>query len=553
MEITLHIHEGELINRDDAQNIESFIDDIIAKHSENSEMMNLMALEATSLVTSVESRSKELESQGILKRSWRELTGVNQKVSARNSRDLAQSQYLGQQMLNKLAENNLMTYQMVVALGDKVNRVAQELNTTREGLIQINQTLVTFFTDVRKKLESKFTSLERNDDLLFWKETMMHEPIYKGQYYEDISKAEKVICLANEFYRHSQQQWKPRDLAFLKSIISQIGHRADDKITLKEICQSYQNDNELLAQLFKGIEQEPDLTQSTELTPTLMAFGKLQSLEGEESSTVETILKYAPDASPNEVTLDLAESFVAKQGGRSLSTEITMFDAVMDIVEDLSIKSQHVALSKDIEPLVLALENQSEEPALKSQEDIFAQLLEDSENNSKLRYWLAQAYLNGWLVDEDNEKAKVLLLLNADNGDHEAQLMLGRFYIEGRGDENANCEEGYKRVKQSAEQANPDAILKLAECYQFGWGVKKNARRAYELISSLTDEYNDYKNVEAFQALGDFFAFENDFVGRNVEEAAKWMRAAADLYPSNENLENRAKNAEDIFLYTRDH
>ncbi|HCH3385716.1 TPA: hypothetical protein NKU35_003433 [Vibrio parahaemolyticus] len=341
---TLQVQHGEVLERDEPQNIDVFIDDLIAKHSKNAEMMNLMALEATALATSVESRSRGLESQGFLKRAWKSFTGSNQKVAARNSRDLAQGQYLGQQMLNKLAENNLMTYQMVVALGDKVNRVAQELNTTREGLVQVNQTLATFFTDVRQKLESKFTSLERNDDLLFWKSTIKYEPVYQGKEYAKLNRAEKVVCLANDFFRYSQQQWNPRDLSFLKSVIEDVGEHPHDKMVLREIYESYSKDESLLTQLFRGIEEEPDLSSSTDLTPTLMTFEKLQALESHESPIIDTILKYAPEVARNTVALDLAEEFAMNESGRSLSREITVFDAVMNLVEDLSLHQQFARL-----------------------------------------------------------------------------------------------------------------------------------------------------------------------------------------------------------------
>jgi hypothetical protein len=324
------------LQKDDCTRIDSFIDNIIAKHSTNSEMMNLMALEASSLSTSVESRSKDLESQGWLTRTFRELTGNNQKVSARNQRDLAKSQYLGQQMLNKLADNNLMTYQMVVAVGDKLNRVVADANDTKLEVAKLNQTLSTFFSSIRQKLEKKFTSLERNDDLLFWKETMMFEPIYKGKCYPELSSPEKIVCLANEFYRHSHQQWSPRDISFLKSIIVQIGHQPTEKIALKEVYQTYQQDNGLLHQLFLGIDESPQLHKSTEMTPTLMAFNKLKSFETEEAHIVDTIEKFAPDTSRNKASLTLTTNFIANQCSRDLNQKITYFDAVMNLVEDLT-------------------------------------------------------------------------------------------------------------------------------------------------------------------------------------------------------------------------
>jgi hypothetical protein len=331
----IDISKNEILKDDDYAELDSFIDELIAKHSENSEMMNLMVLEASSLSTSVESRSRGLEEQSWLTRTFRGFTGENQKVSARNQRDLAQSQYLGQQTLNKLADNNLMTYQMVVAIGDKLNRVVIDANDTRLDVAKINQTLSTFFCSIRQKLEQKFTSLERNDDLIFWKETMMHEPIFKGKAYPELTRPEKAICLANEFYRHSHQQWGSRDLSFLKSIIVQIGHQPTEKMALKEIYQSYQGDNQLLEQLFFAIEESPQLSKTTETTPTLMAFSKLNSYENEESHVVDTIKQFSPNTSTDEATLVLTTNYISNYCLRDLNHEIAFFDLVMNLVEDL--------------------------------------------------------------------------------------------------------------------------------------------------------------------------------------------------------------------------
>lgn len=333
--ISLPIYEN--MECDDFQSADAFVDNLIEKHSNNSEMTNLMVLEATSLITSVESRSRHLESQSWLVRAWSEATSKNQKIAARNDLDLAKSQYIGQQLLNKLAENNLMTYQMVVALGDKVTRVVDDVNHTRLELAQINQTLATFFSGLRQNLEQKFSALERNDELLFWKETMMFEAVYKGRTYAELSRPEKIICIANDFYHYSQQQWSPRDLAFLKSVLVQVGHNPDEKVTLKEVYQSYQQDSDLLAKLFKGIDDTPQLSDSNELTPTLLAFEKINTLDNDDIHIVDTIMQYAPETPRNEVSLELASNYISKQVGRDLGRELPIFDAVMNFVEDLSI------------------------------------------------------------------------------------------------------------------------------------------------------------------------------------------------------------------------
>ncbi|MGR5332298.1 hypothetical protein [Photobacterium damselae] len=335
MEPLVSINKNQSVDVEVAEQIDNFVDDFLIKHRDNSEMMNLVALEATSLATSVSSRSKSLEEQNLLSRFWGDLTGKNQKITSRNTRDLAQSQYLGQQMLNMLAENNLMTYQMVVALGDKVNRVVADINDTNLEIARLNANLTQFFSSMRQTLEAKFEQFERNDDLLFWKETLAFEPVYKGKTYIELTRPEKMINLANEFYHHSRQQWSSRDLTFLKSIMVSIGHHPDEKVTLKEVYQAYQCEPNLLSQLFKGIDATPELHDDEVITPTLMAFGKLQSLETNDAHIVDTIVKYSPTTSKQDICLDLTCNYIESTAGRNLDREVSFFDVVMNMVEDL--------------------------------------------------------------------------------------------------------------------------------------------------------------------------------------------------------------------------
>ncbi|MCY9877652.1 hypothetical protein OTK59_13930 [Vibrio natriegens] len=351
------------IEIEERKQIDIFIDDLIAKHSANAEIMNLMALEATSLATSVSARSKDLEEQGFLTRFKRDFTGENQRVSARNSSDLARSQYLGQKMLNKLAENNLMTYQMTVALGDKVNRVIADVGDTQREIAELHRTLATFFSSIRQTLEAKFTSLERNDDLLFWKETLEFQPVYQGKTYAELTRPEKIVCLANEFFHHSHQQWSPRDLSFFKSVMLQVGHHpTEEKVALKELYQAHQAQPELLNQLFSGVDDEFYLDSSEANTPVLMGFGKLQSLAGDESHVVDTILEYSPTSDKKDVSISLMSKYVQQTAGRDLEREMPFFDVVMNLVEDLVIYKKLQAFQ---EVLVhqerLQLENQQRE------------------------------------------------------------------------------------------------------------------------------------------------------------------------------------------------
>lgn len=333
----LILKENTNLSKDNIEEVDSLIDDLIKKHSSNSESMNLMALEATSLATSVKSRSNELEEQGLLKGALNSLTGKNRKISARNSADLADSQYLGQKMLNKLAENNLMTYQMTVVLADKLNRVAEDAINAKQDFLELNQRLATFFESVRQKLEQRFDSLQQTVELLQWKEILEFNPIYNNKPYPELTRAEKIVCLANEFSTITKLQWKPRDLPFLKSVIVAIGHHPKEKVKLKEVYSSYQNDSQLLKQLLNGVGDPSLPSPNIEMTPTLLAFKKINDLNTSEKHVIDTVLNFSPEQDINSVSLEITENFIKNQVNRDLDKEHDFFDIVMNLIEDLAI------------------------------------------------------------------------------------------------------------------------------------------------------------------------------------------------------------------------
>ena len=340
METTLRIKTTQGIAEQDTNSIDLFIDKIIAKHRNNSEMMNVMALEASSLAQSVSSRGNELKSQGFLSRLWGDISGNNQKISASNDVDLARSQYLGQQVLNKLAENNLMTYQMITALGDQINRTASDICNLEQELAELQTNLALFFKEMRSDLDVRFNRLERNDTLLFWKESLEFLPVYFGKTYSQLTCAEKIVCLANDIYCKSKQEWNAADLAFFKSVMTSVGHHPTEPVILKEVFQEYQENPQLLDKLFEGIDDDPILTNDCVITPTLMAFGKLKSLDTNERDRIDRILEYVPQMSREAICLNEMKNYLRDTVNRDIDNEVSFFDAVMNLVEDLLFYTQ---------------------------------------------------------------------------------------------------------------------------------------------------------------------------------------------------------------------
>lgn len=106
-------------------------------------------------------------------------------------------------------------------------------------------------------------------------------------------------------------------------------------------------------------------------------------------------------------------------------------------------------------------------------------------------------------------------------GHPEAQLMLGLCIMEGYGVEQ-NRAESVKWLRAAADQGDPDALFFLASCYFKGEGVDRNLTEAFGLIRKAAAK----GNVMAQCNLG-FCYEEGKGIGQDKAEAVKWYRQVA--------------------------
>ncbi|MDD5762714.1 MAG: tetratricopeptide repeat protein [bacterium] len=89
-----------------------------------------------------------------------------------------------------------------------------------------------------------------------------------------------------------------------------------------------------------------------------------------------------------------------------------------------------------------------------------------------------------------------MLKKKAENGDPEAQYMLGNAYYDGCMLKRNNSE-AVKWYRRAAEQGDPDAPIMLAISYENGFGVPRDELQAYMWYSVATsrrveDTYKNY-------------------------------------------------------------
>ncbi len=347
----------ELVLRDDypleeseKTEIDLHLDALIAKHKGDAEKINLWTMEAVSLATAVEARSDELENQGHLSRAWNSLTGRNQKLSARNQGDLARAQYLGQRVLSQLAEQNAITFEVAVAVGEKVNLLAKDYATTKENLAKLYRVLGRFFGQVRERIEGLEHEFRRNDDLLFWKETILEHKVYQNRLYSELEIPEKLACLVSEFLSATKGHWSSRDLAFLKSTMRAVDIAPEEEVVPLDLHRQYQADPALLDRLLQGTGVEDLSTVASFDTPLMLGFTKLKHLSGESKYLVDTLEESQLNMPRKAIELSLLKNYLKQHTGRSLEATLPAYDFVLELIGDLLMcRSHQEALRLEIE------------------------------------------------------------------------------------------------------------------------------------------------------------------------------------------------------------
>ena len=126
------------------------------------------------------------------------------------------------------------------------------------------------------------------------------------------------------------------------------------------------------------------------------------------------------------------------------------------------------------------------------------------------------------VFDEDYEAAHRMLRPHAEQGDANAQTLLGSLFYDGCGTAQ-NFSEATRLFSKACDQEHPVAQYCLAGCYLLGRGVSEDNDRALELF--LRSANQGCINAQFF--LAELFMVTRAFGDRKPVEAYKWARIAA--------------------------
>ena len=511
----LQVIETGVLTVEEKSTLSTEIDRIIAAHKDNRQDINRLVFESVAAMTTADEAASELSNKGFFRRLIGGLSGDNQRLQNKINSNRAAAQYAYQQTLQRIAEQNLMTFDLITAVNNKLNAsmvaVGEEFQRIYEGLgkfLQHNRGELV-------RLETRLDKVERNVNLLTWQNSIEYQTL-DGCEYAALDDASKIVCLTRDFYDITKGNWTTSDLLLLKTAMTSIDIRPKDRVNyfsaLKEIADS----PVLTAKLLGNCEIKP-----LDDPAYLIAFGtlkKLDSLQGDEAYIVRTITDYLTKsnvASDEEhIRTDLTAEYMRENAGVRLDTEIECYDLILDLLFNLQ-QAESEDLLKLPAGAIEAQLHEAERLHLAYKLDqafpIFKALAEAG--NGRAMYFVGEYYANGYYGKINEEEAKKWRERGAQAGDVLAKL--NTIYALPKESEKRKdiIKEVLPSLRRLAEQGDVFAMNELA-------GVEDDEQEAQRLLE-ISAQKGYWRSMNR---LGDIFYCQEEY-----QEAKVWYKKAGEV------------------------
>lgn len=456
------------------------IDQIISRHKNNRYEINKLVFESVTALTVSENYSNELASQGVVKRFWGGITGKNRKIQREIDNSLASAQYASQQTLQKLAEQNLMSFELITAVNNKLNASIVEVESE---INKIYGTLVTFFKQTKSdiiQLENRVERLEKNVTLLNWQNSIEYQ-MWNGIEYSDLNDIAKIICLIRDFYDITKGSWTTSDLLLLKTAMSTIGISSKTQISYNHFIKSVSQNYDLMKKLFDGINIDK-IEQYPEYIALAAGIKKNLLLGTDEKylvdNTVEVLTKHSCEISELEISDDLLKIYERDGANMNLDTNVNAYDLILEMLYNLE-------QIKEIQYVRTLNDKLKEAEILYSVYDTekLIPLLEEliSYGVTKAKYMMSLLYETG-CADIIRDEIKCRELLEQCINEKYLPAMVKKYFLE-----DAEKEELNKKVLSILPElevcAENGDIFANALCGRIYDSIKKEEEKAIEYLN----------------------------------------------------------------------
>ena len=547
---------NEVFTIDEQTELEKQIDHVIAAHKNNRREINRLVFECTSALTAADDASHELASKGFFSRFIGAITGSNKRLQDKINRNMRAAQYASQVTMQKLAEQNLMTVDLLTAVNNKLNAPIDAVNEKfKEQFVILGKFILKTRGDMIS-LSLRMDKAEWNVKLLNWQASVEYLKL-NGVEYSDLDDAGKIVCLARDFYDLTGGNWTTSDLLLLKAAMGQIGMAPKKEMNIFDTLKTIADTPVLQEKLLNhhGIKPISDPSY-------LISMGtleKLNTLADKDRYVVDVMAanykSHGVAMGADEIRGDLAKDYMRQQANVNLNTNVGAYDFLLDLLYNLSESTaERVLQCKDDKGLMhLFLTDHTK----KAYEQIREAADEGNAialymmaeyfwkgygvqhiNNQKAIAYFKKSYEAGYAVagydvaaslpdgspeqDEIRNHAKDNILELANEEDVFAQTNAAWGYREGYGTAVDHVE-AVKWVRKAAEQGFARAQYDLGWMYQYGRGVERSDEKAAGWYLKAAEQ----GLARAQRNLGFMYEY-----GRGVErsdaKAAEWVLKAAE-------------------------
>ena len=547
---------NEVFTIDEQTELEKHIDHVIAAHKNNRREINRLVFECTSALTAADDASHELASKGLFSRFIGAITGSNKRLQDKINRNMRAAQYASQVTMQKLAEQNLMTVDLLTAVNNKLNASIDAVNEKfKEQFVTLGKFILKTRGDMIS-LSLRMDKVEWNVKLLNWQASVEYLKL-NGVEYSDLDDAGKIVCLARDFYDLTGGNWTTSDLLLLKAAMGQIGMAPKKEMNIFDTLKTIADTPVLQEKLLNhhGIKPISDPSY-------LISMGtleKLNALADKDRYVVDVMAanykNHGVTMGADEIRGDLAKDYMRQQANVNLNTHVGAYDFMLDLLYNLSESTAEGLLQcKDDKGLMkLFLTDHTE----KAYEQIRKAA---DEGNAIALYMMAAYFSQGYGVQPINKQkaiayfkksyeagyavagydvaaslpdgspeqkeirnhAKDNILELANEEDVFAQASAAWGYREGYGTAVDHVE-AVKWVRKAAEQGFARAQYDLGLMYEFGTGVERSNEKAAEWYLKAAEQ----GYADAQYNLGDMYEYGTG-VEQSYEKAAEWVQKAAE-------------------------
>ena len=547
---------NEVFTIDEQTELEKHIDDVIAAHKNNRREINRLVFECTSALTAADDASNELASKGFFSRFIGAITGSNKRLQDKINRNTRAAQYASQVTMQKLAEQNLMTVDLLTAVNNKLNASIDAVNEKfKEQFVILGKFILKTRGDMIS-LSLRMDKVEWNVKLLNWQASVESLNL-NGVEYSDLDDAGKIVCLARDFYDLTGGNWTTSDLLLLKAAMGQIGMAPKKEMNIFDTLKTIADTPVLQEKLLNhhGIKPISDPSY-------LISMGtleKLNALADKDRYMVDGVVanykNHGVTMGADEIRGDLAKGYMRQQANVNLNTHVGAYDFLLDLLYNLSESTAEGLLQgkddKGLLKLFLTDHTKKAYEQIREAADegnaialyMMAKYFSEGYgvqpiNQQKAIAYFKKSYETGYAVagydvaaslpdgspeqDEIRNHAKDNILELANEGDVFAQTNAAWGYREGYGTAVDHVE-AVKWVRKAAKQGDADAQLLLGLMYENGTGVEQSYEKAREWYLKAAEQ----GNASAQNNLG--FMYDNGHgVEQSYEKAVEWYLKAAE-------------------------